>query len=459
MRILHIPFCFHPDPMGGTEVYVLALARELSARNAESVIAAAGPASERYSYCEIGVRRFATQTGVKDLREMYGDGDVVAANEFGKVLDEEQPELVHLHAFTLATSLRFLREVKRRGIPLVYTYHTPTATCQRGSMMRWGAKPCDGLMDVRACSSCTLEGLLNAKSGPRGMVSAVVKLAAKCAGSLPPSVGRLLGKRGLRGGRWTALRTSELVKLRHDTTRAFLQQVDHIVAVCDWVKHVLLINGVREEKITLCRQGVMAEAKSESRTVDTTFFSSGVLRICLLGRFDSNKGFHVLLEAIRHLPEAALRLDIYGVGRPGHAYEQTLRRLAAGDERIQFRSPIPADAVISTLRNYDLVAVPSQWLETGPLVVLEAFAAGIPVIGAKLGGIAELVRDGVDGILVAPESSPAAWQGALQRLNSEAGLINRLRSGVTPPRTMKEVAADMEIIYGQILARTAVVSK
>ena len=52
------------------------------------------------------------------------------------------------------------------------------------------------------------------------------------------------------------------------------------------------------------------------------------------------------------------------------------------------------------LSRIDVLAVPSQWLETGPLVVLEAFAAGTPVIGSDLGGIRELVSDGRDGLLV-----------------------------------------------------------
>src|ERR1019366_2467109 len=55
---------------------------------------------------------------------------------------------------------------------------------------------------------------------------------------------------------------TELVGLRHTTTRAFLAEVDHVVAVCEWVKQVLLRNGVPEPKITLCRQGVAANAES-----------------------------------------------------------------------------------------------------------------------------------------------------------------------------------------------------
>ncbi|MDP9171223.1 MAG: glycosyltransferase, partial [Acidobacteriota bacterium] len=104
-------------------------------------------------------------------------------------------------------------------------------------------------------------------------------------------------------------------------------------------------------------------------------------------------------------------------------------------------------------REYDLLAVPSQWLETGPLVVLEAFAAGTPVLGSDLGGIAELVRDGVDGVLVKPAGSVAAWAQAMRRLCGQPELLIRLRAGIRPPRHTREVALEMMPVYRNALAR------
>jgi glycosyltransferase involved in cell wall biosynthesis len=101
------------------------------------------------------------------------------------------------------------------------------------------------------------------------------------------------------------------------------------------------------------------------------------------------------------------------------------------------------------LRKYDLLAVPSTGLETGPLAVLEAFAAGVPVLGSRLGGIPELVRDGIDGVLVSPDD-PTAWATALRQLATEPGLLSRLRAGIRPPRTMKNVAEDMLEIYSRV---------
>jgi glycosyltransferase involved in cell wall biosynthesis len=91
-------------------------------------------------------------------------------------------------------------------------------------------------------------------------------------------------------------------------------------------------------------------------------------------------------------------------------------------------------------------------LETGPLVALEAFAAGVPVLGANLGGIAELVRDGVDGILVAPDD-PVAWATTIRQLADNRQVIGVLRTGIAPPRTMDGPADDMAKLYAVILPR------
>ena len=93
------------------------------------------------------------------------------------------------------------------------------------------------------------------------------------------------------------------------------------------------------------------------------------------------------------------------------------------------------------------MVVPSQWLETGPLVVLEAFAAGTPVIGSNLGGIAELVTDGVDGLLVDPASSPAAWADSLRRVCSDPDLLVSLRAGIRPPRHSRDTAIEIMPVY------------
>ncbi|NEU71612.1 glycosyltransferase family 4 protein [Hassallia byssoidea VB512170] len=437
MKVIQVPFCFYPDPVGGTEVYVAALSGYLQQQQVSVIVAAPAAVSQSYFYHNIPVYRFAVSNKVENIREIYGEGDLQAALEFNRILEAEQPDLVHLHAFTSGVSLRLVQAAKARQIPVVFTYHTPTVTCQRGTLMHWGTQICDGKLNLHTCAQCTLQGL------------GLPKTAAIAIGSLPPQIGYWLSNFNLQGKAWTALRMTELMKLRHAAIDNLLSEVDRIVAVCNWVKDVLLVNHVPSEKITVIRQGLCHDLPEKIISRQ----QSGIqptLKIAFLGRLDPTKGIHILIAAMLGVPDLPIKLDIYGISHAGNATYQQELQMAANDPRIDFKPAVPAEQVTATLTNYDLLAVPSQWLETGPMVVLEAFAAKVPVIGSNLGGIAELVQSEVNGILVEP-ASVAAWSQALQRLCQNKDLLTRLSAGIQPPQTMETVASQMLSIYDAAL--------
>jgi glycosyltransferase involved in cell wall biosynthesis len=84
-------------------------------------------------------------------------------------------------------------------------------------------------------------------------------------------------------------------------------------------------------------------------------------------------------------------------------------------------------------------------------VVLEAFAAGVPVLGSRLGGIAELVDHGVNGLLVQADSA-ASWATAISKLCLDGQLLQKLRAGIAPPRRMSEVASEMSSLYASLVS-------
>jgi glycosyltransferase involved in cell wall biosynthesis len=443
VKIIHLPYGYFPEVSGGTEVYVHSLAVDLRRVGVESLVVAPGTADAAYIYETIPVRRFALPEAA-DLRELYGEGSPAATVAFANILDEEQPDLVHFHAFTRGVSLAMAQAVKARGIPLVLTYHTPTVSCQRGTLLRWGKVVCDGRLDRALCAACALHS--------QGMS----QTAARLLSWTPPTLGRALGRAGLRGGPWTALRMSELVGLRHAAFRQLTELADGIVVLCQWVEDVLRRNGVPAAKMTLCRHGLPQTAAAPARPVAHPWRpEDGPLRLVFLGRLDPTKGVDLLLAAMKRLPNAPLALDIYGLsqGAGGDRYQTHLQAMAAGDLRIRFLPPVPNEQILALLSHYHLLAVPSCGLETGPLVVLEAFAVGVPVLGANLGGIAELVSDGQDGLLVA-NSTPGAWATALARLAAQPELVACLRQGVRSPRTVADVAADMLTLYQQVASAT-----
>ena len=115
MKVIRVPYCFYPNPVGGTEVYVESLSRRLKDKGIDVVVAAPGGEGPDKTYFHDGlkVRRFSVSDEISDLSGIYGEGDRASAEEFSAILEEEKPSLVHFHAFTRAVSLRLSRETRR----------------------------------------------------------------------------------------------------------------------------------------------------------------------------------------------------------------------------------------------------------------------------------------------------------------------------------------------------------
>jgi glycosyltransferase involved in cell wall biosynthesis len=436
LKVVQIPFTFAPDPVGGTEVYVENLAHGLRAHGIESLIAAPSCSGldEAYEHNSLRVRRYrvAPKSNYM-LQELYGRGDPESAAAFAQILDEERPDAVHIHAFTRAVSLMLVRAAKQRGLPVLFTYHSPTVSCQRGTLMLFGKEMCDGVLKVRRCTSCSLEG----RGLPRWASGPLSYMPFRCA--------RGLEKANLSGGIWTALRMTELVRTQHEAFHALMQEVDGVVALSEWARTVLVRNGVPASKITLLQHWLPTAQDTQEAMINVAEIP---LRVAFLGRTDKYKGADTLVQAVRAAPGLSVEVHLYGVvqSKADHEYWTSLKSLAAQDARIRFLPPLPNDKVASVLRCYHVLAVPSRWVENRPLVVLESFAAGTPVIGSDLGGIAELVRHQDDGLLVESENV-RAWADALRRCAEDRHFLARLRKNAQLPRNRVDVADEMAQLY------------
>jgi len=438
VKVIHIPYSFPPDPFGGTEVYVANLARLLQDRGIETLVCAPGETPTAYRYGELRVRRWTGTGVVDDAAYAYDEGDAIGCAQFERIVDEESPDIVHFHSFTAMASLRLARRLVERGVRVTFTYHVPTVSCLRGAMLLWGSVPCDGRLLVERCTACTAHG----KGVPRALAQAL--------GRIPVRIGEAVQDAKLSGGAWTGLRLTRLVKMRHDSVRSFLALADRIVAPSPWVTEMLVANGVPIEKVLACPQGVAVAGGTVPPPAAER--RGGGLSMAFLGRLDPTKGVDVLLDALALIPGVDASLDIYPVlPRRNNPYAAAILARIAKDPRVRLLPAVASDAAVAAMQRYHLVAVPSQWLETGPLVVLEAFAAGVPVLGSNLGGIADRVRHGVDGLLLDPRR-PVEWAESIRRLAEQPASLRALKAGVRAPRTMDEVCASMIEMYRDVLA-------
>lgn len=123
------------------------------------------------------------------------------------------------------------------------------------------------------------------------------------------------------------------------------------------------------------------------------------IRLGFLGRLDVTKGVETIIEAMRLMPDLPVTLVV--AGRGDVSYETALKQRAAGLP-VRFAGHVKPDVLLNQI---DVLVVPSKWREPFGLVIFEAFARGIPVIGARIGGIPDCVGDGGTGWLVQPDNS------------------------------------------------------
>lgn len=435
MKLLHLPFTYYPDPIGGTETYVQSLVRALSQHGHHSVIAAPGQQDASYVYESVPVYRYVP-SNVDDPSGVYNQGDPLSAAKVAHILDVEQPDIMHVHSLSRAVSLMTVQEAKKRQIPVVFTHHVPTVSCVRGTLMYLGSLSCDGRLDVTRCVFCNLNKL------------GVGSIGAHVLSRIPEPIGSLLQRARKQGGIWTALRMRQLVALRQQVTREFWEAVDHIVALNAWTRDLLLLNHVPSSKITIVRH-TRTSSEAELKPALSPH-SDDTLKLVYLGRLAPEKGLDIVVEALSKIPQARISWDIYGIRQSNDPYTINLLSLIEKDNRIRLCDPVPQDEVLKTLTQYHVLVVPSRWLETGPLVILDAFAAGIPVIGTGIGGIAEWVEHGKNGLLVDVESVEG-WKETLLQVRENLSLLDKLRESISSPPDHTYLARSMLKVYDKVI--------
>ena len=406
MNILHLSNDLYPRVTGGTEIFVRQLIdAQQQLVPAPEVIWAAHGSSLTAADHDPGAALTPEQRLLPPIHP-GGRRDQVAASAaaipgFAELLAEFQPDVVHLHSFSDRCGLSHARAAKAAGARLVVTVHAPGFSCIKGNLIDASGAICDGRLRERRCTRCRLHngGL------PRWLAGAVaLQRGWPLDAEAPGALAHVLTARQLTGAFQQAW--IELTRL-----------ADAIHVLAAWSRDVLLRQGIPAEKIHLIRTAGPAPLPPRTRRP----MQDGTLRLVYWGRCHPVKGLHLVIDAILALPEEApIQLDFYGPYWDS-PYGQRLQTQIQGDQRFRLLGNLSKEQLLPRLQSYDLAVVPSTWLETGPLTVLEAFAAGLPVAGSDPGGIRELLER-VPGCFRLPLEA-GAWRRCLQRLLEKPELL------------------------------------
>ncbi|MCK5180215.1 MAG: glycosyltransferase family 4 protein [Candidatus Omnitrophica bacterium] len=204
---------------------------------------------------------------------------------------------------------------------------------------------------------------------------------------------------------------------------------DCVIAISTAVeKHLKDDFKVREERVFLIESGIDLEQfslidQSSRKELRARFDLGNAPVVGIVARLSDVKGQDILVEAmsriVRDIPDAQLLL--VGEGKMERALRENVERLNLNDH-VRFFSIV--DKTYEMLSLFDIFAMPSRQEGLG-LSIMEAQAAGLPVVASRVGGIPSLIEDGNTGVLVEPEN-PDELAGAIVKLFGDRARMNTI---------------------------------
>ncbi|MCA9788482.1 MAG: glycosyltransferase [Cyanobacteria bacterium HKST-UBA05] len=298
-----------------------------------------------------------------------------SARAFARVLDIEQPDIIHVHNFFPKLSPALYHVARQKGLPVVQTLHNFRLICPSALLLR-NNHPCTDCVKLPFPWPGVVHGCYRDSSAASAVVGTTM------------TVNRWLG--------------------------AWKSCVSKYIALSEFSKQVFLDSnlGLDPDQIVVKRnfvadQGVRLDTEAEG--------------YIFVGRLSIEKGIGTLLEALPHM-EAPLTI----VG--GGPLQADVEAAAAQNPHVRFLGFRPPDEVRQLVKNSRALLFPSVWYENCPLTIVESLSVGTPVVASALGAPGEMVVDEVNGLLF-PPSDVAGLLAALRRLDQQPALRARLRQG------------------------------
>jgi glycosyltransferase involved in cell wall biosynthesis len=164
-----------------------------------------------------------------------------------------------------------------------------------------------------------------------------------------------------------------------------------------------------------------------------------------LGRLSSEKGILTLINAFMKLDKPEARLVVVGDG----PVRKDLEKQASQDPRISFSGYLSGETLSQATKNGLAVVIPSEWYENAPISILESFAHAKPVIGSRIGGIPEMIDDGVNGYLFEPGNVEALKEKLECVLNLPTRKIMEMGKSA---REKVEIEYNADLHYERLMA-------
>ncbi|MFN0150791.1 MAG: glycosyltransferase family 4 protein [bacterium] len=300
-----------------------------------------------------------------------------AARNIESLVREEGGDIAHAHNISHQLSPSILGPLRKRGIPVVQTLHDYKLICPNYRLFTHG----------ETCERCRGGDYWNA-------------FRQRC------NRGEAMGS--------LALAVESTI---HRATGAYARGVDLFIAPSRFLMNKAIEFGVPAERLRHIPypMALPAAGALHSAGESNAGITDGAPYFLYTGRLAEEKGLPTLLRAAALVPEA--RVLIAGEGE----MRERLEALAARAPGVRWLGHLPQGEVARLQLGALAAIVPSEWYENLPLAVMEACAAGVPVIASDIGGIPEMVESGKTGYLFPPKDAEALARAMRAMLADRAG--------------------------------------
>jgi len=443
MRIVFTVHKFPPESLGGTENYAWSLGRALAemGHDVHVFYPVPGLAAEDAHVQRNGMSLWRTPVsaqhpGVGAVEQFWRSvRHRTIETDFSRLLARVQPDIVHFqHMQNVSARLMALAA----PLPRVLTLQDYFYFCANGQLIRPDHSVCRGPRGGWNCVDCA------AARADMPWISALRPLVAL------PFAARNAYLRRLARGIDRMIAPSEFLRqqyIRHGFPAARIQTLEYGL---DTERLVPTLETAAAKQEGTEANGAGPDGASEPTAAPLTHADDhDSLHFGFLGSIVWQKGVDVLVEAFNQLPPH-VRLTIYGSDAAFPDYGRRVRTLAH-HPGIHFGGPLHHQHVGMALRQFDCLIVPSVWYENSPLVIQEAYGAGIPVIASRLGSMPEKVREGETGWLFNPGDS-ADLARVVRRLIDNPTRLRATKQHIRPALSMPAHARQIIELYRDITA-------
>lgn len=426
--ILFVLEGFFPYQKAGTEVYVLQLAKYLLEKGYEvSVLISRSEEVSDYVFEEIPV--FTFKIPEKPIaEELNGLIPPRGIEAFLQKVSDIGPDLVHFHSLGRAINSYQIKAVKELGYKTVFTAHLGSNICIKGDFKKFNEEICSGEVIPVTCLACQMHA--------RGAGKNMARWASKLI-----HLGTRLNKKSLPSSFYQAMhRKNELQRVK--------KYSDVIIAISEWIEEAFDVNDIRDN-VFLVKQGIDKDFVNRGK-VDKTRNTDHPVKIGFIGRMHPHKGFHLLKDAFDQIGKDKWELKIATLpSKDETAYYKKMLDWSSGKTNVQWKENQSREEIINLLDELDVLVLPSVSNEMAPLIILEAFARKVPVIGSSYPAIVDMVQNN-NGVIF-ENGSVSDLKSKLIYILDDPQVLPQWSKNITPPRTFEDVGRDMIKIYDFIL--------